>query len=395
MSSRRLAPLLAVPVAIGILAGVGYASFRPGGDEVRLESDDVVQAQPTARPSPPTAEPTPSFDAERANQVAIDPDDDDDEDGAEDAAEPTPDATDETEAEPTEAPEQSEEPEDDGPDYDVEGVQTQLSELGYYGAGIDGAEGPGTISAIMAFQKVHGLVADGVVGPATLAAIADPVTPSLQGGEADRIEVDLDQQVLYFVQGGELERILPISSGDGASYETADGGTAQSLTPVGDYRIERRIRGERNAELGTLYDPLYFHRGWAIHGSNSVPAYPASHGCVRVTRADALWLFDRAPDGIQVVLHGGEHTFTQGEEDRVGTSTPAGDTAADAAEPVPEADVPTDAPVESEAPASEAPAPETSEEAAPTEAPSTAPTEEALTSEEPVLEERELDEAPD
>lgn len=392
MSSRRLAPLLAVPVAIGILAGVGYASFRPGGDEVRLESDDVVQAQPTARPSPPTAEPTPSFDAERANQVAIDPDDDDDEDGAEDAAEPTPDATDETEAEPTEAPEQSEEPEDDGPDYDVEGVQTQLSELGYYGAGIDGAEGPGTISAIMAFQKVHGLVADGVVGPATLAAIADPVTPSLQGGEADRIEVDLDQQVLYFVQGGELERILPISSGDGASYETADGGTAQSLTPVGDYRIERRIRGERNAELGTLYDPLYFHQGWAIHGSNSVPAYPASHGCIRVTRADALWLFERAPDGIEVVLHGGTHTFARGEEEEeAGTSTPAGDTAADT-EPVPEADVATDAPApEEDAPSADegtAPSETATEEAPPTEEP--APSEEAPedppTAEEPILE---------
>ena len=34
--------------------------------------------------------------------------------------------------------------------------------------------------------------------------------------------------------------------------------------------------------LGTLYDPMYFTGGYAIHGNPSVPPYPASHGCVRV-----------------------------------------------------------------------------------------------------------------
>jgi len=388
MSSRRLAPLLVVPVVVGILAGVGWASFRPAGDEVRLESEDVAQAWPTAMPTP-SAEPTPSYDADRANEVAIDPDDDgDDTDGD---AEPE-DAESDDDADANATPDPSDEPTEDEPDYDVEGVQTQLSELGYYAAGVDGAEGPGTVSAIMAFQKVHGLTADGVVGPATLAALADPQAPSLQGGADDRIEVDLDRQILHFVQDGAVERIMPISSGDGASYATADGGTAQSLTPVGTYQIERRIRGEREAELGTLYDPLYFHKGWAIHGSNSVPAYPASHGCIRVTRADALWLFERAPDGIQVVLHGGTHTFARGEEEEeAGTSTPAGDTAADA-EPVPEADVATDAPAPEETapPTDEAPAPSAPEieeaPAAEEPAPSEEAPEDPASSEEPVLE---------
>jgi lipoprotein-anchoring transpeptidase ErfK/SrfK len=31
-----------------------------------------------------------------------------------------------------------------------------------------------------------------------------------------------------------------------------------------------------------LWYPMYFLRGFAIHGYPSVPAYPASHGCVRV-----------------------------------------------------------------------------------------------------------------
>jgi lipoprotein-anchoring transpeptidase ErfK/SrfK len=38
-----------------------------------------------------------------------------------------------------------------------------------------------------------------------------------------------------------------------------------------------------------LYYPTYFVRGFAIHGYPSVPAYPASHGCVRVP----LWVAPR------------------------------------------------------------------------------------------------------
>ncbi|MPZ88894.1 MAG: L,D-transpeptidase family protein [Nitriliruptorales bacterium] len=207
---------------------------------------------------------------------------------------------------------------------EVTAAQERLTELRYYVGPIDGQEGPQLQSAVMAFQKVNGLGADGVLGPATIAALEAPQHPALRGGEANRVEVDLDIQVLYLVKDGQLERILPVSSGNGGSYRTSGGGIAHSLTPVGSYRVERRILGVRNAELGTLYDPLYFYRGWAIHGSNSVPAHPASHGCIRVTRSDATWLFDRVPNGTQVLLYGGVHVFSAGS-DAPGTDTPAGD----------------------------------------------------------------------
>lgn len=35
---------------------------------------------------------------------------------------------------------------------------------------------------------------------------------------------------------------------------------------------------------------MFFHKGFAMHGSNAVPNYNASHGCVRMTPADAKWL---------------------------------------------------------------------------------------------------------
>ena len=213
------------------------------------------------------------------------------------------------------------------PTYDVAAVQRTLTELDYYVGAVDGKAGPSLKSAVMAFQKVNGLGADGSVGPATLAALAAPKAPALRASSpANRVEVDLDKQVLYVVKGGAVSRILPVSSGNGATYEQKNGSTARALTPTGWYEIERRIVGERKADLGTLYDPQYFYRGWAIHGSNSVPAGPASHGCVRVTRADAKYLLNAIGNGTSVYLYGGEHVFTAGSS-APGTDSPTGDSA--------------------------------------------------------------------
>jgi peptidoglycan hydrolase-like protein with peptidoglycan-binding domain len=212
------------------------------------------------------------------------------------------------------------------PTYDVKAVQRQLTDLHYYAGAVDGERGPALRSAVMAFQKVQGIGADGVVGKATLAALKAPRTPALKASSpSDRVEVDLTRQVLYVVTGGAIARILPVSSGNGATYLQKNGHPAKALSPVGWYTIERVIRGPHVADLGTLYDPQYFYRGWAIHGSNSVPAYPASHGCIRVTRTDATYLLQALHIGMSVYVYGGRYTFTAGSS-APGTDNPTGDT---------------------------------------------------------------------
>jgi lipoprotein-anchoring transpeptidase ErfK/SrfK len=211
------------------------------------------------------------------------------------------------------------------PSYDVVAVQKRLTELRYYVGAIDGRPGRQVRSAVMAFQKVQGLPADGSVGKSTLAALKAPKQPRLAAtSPAHRVEVDLTKQVMYVVDGGRITRILPVSSGSGRSYFQKNGRKARSLTPVGWYKVQRRIVGVREADLGTLYDPQYFYRGWAIHGSNSVPAYPASHGCIRVTRTDAKWLLNRISIGTHVYLYGGRHVFYAGSS-APGTDNPSGD----------------------------------------------------------------------
>ena len=178
------------------------------------------------------------------------------------------------------------------PSYDVAAVQRTLTEHKYYVGAIDGKAGASLRSAVMAFQKVNGLSADGGVGPATLAALAAPKAPALRAASpANRVEVDLDKQVLYVVKGGGVSRIMPVSSGNGATYKQKNGSTAKALTPTGWYKIQRRIVGERKADLGTLYDPQYFYRGWAwatpgpasATASGSAPCrrrcHPWAHPC--------------------------------------------------------------------------------------------------------------------
>jgi peptidoglycan hydrolase-like protein with peptidoglycan-binding domain len=248
------------------------------------------------------------------------------------------------------------------PSYDVKAVQRQLTTLGYYASAVDGERGPALRSAVMAFQKVQGIGADGIVGKGTLAALKAPRAPKLKASSpADRVEVDLTKQVLYVVKAGAIARILPVSSGNGASYKQKNGHKAKALSPVGWYKIQRRIIGVREADLGKLYDPQYFYRGWAIHGSNSVPAYPASHGCIRVTRADAKYLLTAIGVGTSVYVYGGSYTFTAGSS-APGTDNPTGDTSGD---------TPTASPTPSRSPAA---SPSPSRSSSPGPAPSPSPT---------------------
>ncbi len=52
-----------------------------------------------------------------------------------------------------------------------------------------------------------------------------------------------------------------------------------------------------------LWYPSYFLRGFAIHGYPSVPAYPASHGCVRVPMWLAPSLYAQIPMGSAIYIY--------------------------------------------------------------------------------------------
>lgn len=185
-------------------------------------------------------------------------------------------------------------------------LQNRLNQLGFHTADEPGSFGSGTWSAVMALQKFEGLERTGDVDGLTWAHLYTPsgVMPPSRPATGIQLEVDLERQVVIVLNAERPLQvtILNTSTGGNYAYTSPDGHEDIAITPTGMYNGYRRYDGVEEAPLGTLYRPIYFYQGWAVHGSPDVPAYPASHGCVRLSYEDMDWLWDRAPDDLPVTI---------------------------------------------------------------------------------------------
>ncbi len=185
-------------------------------------------------------------------------------------------------------------------------LQQHLEDAGFRPGRVDGVFGAATLGAVYAFQKVHGLERDGVIQGEDWAALTTATVPQLPevADQPDRVEVDLDAQILYLVLDHQVEAVLPISSGNGEPYRGRNGRWVRANTPEGSYDFYRRVNGWRISYLGGLYRPFYFRGGYAIHGSTFVPPYPDSHGCIRVELWDMDYLVAKLALGMPVHIYG-------------------------------------------------------------------------------------------
>jgi N-acetylmuramoyl-L-alanine amidase len=189
----------------------------------------------------------------------------------------------------------------EGPE--VAALQRRLHELGYQVQEADGQFGSETHHSVVAFQKVNHLGRDGVVGPITRKALADPRLPKPRSTSSGfHVEADLTLQVVYMVRDGKVTEILDASSASGQTY-TVDGDVRLAVTPTGSFRIQRKIDGWRQSKLGLLYRPAYFIGGYALHGAYSVPPFPASHGCIRITTTAMDRWYARLPVGTPMLVY--------------------------------------------------------------------------------------------
>ena len=181
-------------------------------------------------------------------------------------------------------------------------VQLRLQSLGFWLKTADGTYDFTTRQAVMAFQKFAGLTATGSVDDETADAILHAVRPVSRSEEKeldkDVVEVDLERQLAFVVRGGVMESVLNVSTGTGKPYVERSHKNPNIIirdvgdTPKGRFRVQKlRPDGWWEGDLGPIYRPIYFRGGIAFHGSAVIPAYPASHGCVRVSTdaMDMLW----------------------------------------------------------------------------------------------------------
>ena len=156
----------------------------------------------------------------------------------------------------------------------------------------------------MAFQKYHGLERDGAFHADHWDQLDQALAIPFRADSPNRVEVDLDRQILFLVLDHQPAGVIPISSANGETYTSHNGNRVTARTPEGDFEFYREENGWYRSYLGGLYEPFFFRGGYAIHGSNSVPAYPASHGCIRTQIWDQDWLKPQLEVGMDVSVYG-------------------------------------------------------------------------------------------
>ena len=147
-------------------------------------------------------------------------------------------------------------------------LERRLADLRYAIRGVNTFYSYDTYDAVLAFQKVNGMARTGRVDRTFWRRLQTAQVPRPRyAGGGHHIEVDKSRQVLFEVDHGRVVRVVHVSTG------------ATGNTPIGRWHIYSKVPG--TLPSGMFYSS-FFLRGFAIHGYPSVPAYPASHGCVRL-----------------------------------------------------------------------------------------------------------------
>jgi hypothetical protein len=163
--------------------------------------------------------------------------------------------------------------------FSVHVLQRLLRDL-HFVPGHPGVYDDRTARAVLAFRKMSGLARIFTASRTVFRRILNgggvfEVRFPHQGRHA---EGDLTHQVLALVNGDQVEKIYPISSGK-----------PSTPTVLGTFRIYSRVPG---LLPDGMYYSSFFIRGYAIHGYNPSPTYPASHGCLRTPMADAIAIYN-------------------------------------------------------------------------------------------------------
>jgi lipoprotein-anchoring transpeptidase ErfK/SrfK len=91
------------------------------------------------------------------------------------------------------------------------------------------------------------------------------------------VEADLSRQVLVLLNGARVHRIYTVSSGK-----------PSTPTVLGRFKVYSKTIGTNSHGM---VNTSYFIGGYAIHGYAEVPAFPASHGCLRVPIPSSLSIY--------------------------------------------------------------------------------------------------------
>ena len=205
----------------------------------------------------------------------------------------------------------------------VKEVQQRLTDLGYYEGNISGNFLGHTRNAVKAFQQQNALEVDGIIGeetwnvlfndPDVRSAYDDPKPTPAPTPIPYAITVDVNNQVttVYGLdENGEYTKIV--------RQMLCSTGTRSNPSDVGEWVLNGRTarwcyfpKWGSHAQYWTrINGSIAFHS--VIYNSVdtmdlSVSSYKnlgsrASHGCIRLTVADARWIYNNCGEGVVVTI---------------------------------------------------------------------------------------------
>ena len=206
----------------------------------------------------------------------------------------------------------------------VERLQTQLKYLGFFDRKVTSGFYQHTQKAVKDFQRLNGLDADGVVAEDTWNALfaADAVRPGGAPKAAPAptlvpyfVEVDVANQLIKVFKRDENQTFTMLHK-----IFTASTGTDKYPSDVGTWTMTgRRARWAYFPTWGggyaqywvritadiAFHSVLYENTRLDSVKMSAVKALGkrASHGCIRLTVADAKWMYENVRKGVQVWIH--------------------------------------------------------------------------------------------
>jgi hypothetical protein len=171
-------------------------------------------------------------------------------------------------------------------------VQSRLAAL-HFAVPQTGVYDQLTANAVLAYRKVRGwtriFTLDGGVVRGLLNGVGG--FQVRYPGQGRHVEADLTDQTLALINGSKVYAIYPVSSGK-----------PSTPTILGTYHVYLKTPGYLP---DGMYYSNFFIRGYAIHGYDPSPTYPASHGCLRLPIDDAIAVYDWVQMGTAVDVYYG------------------------------------------------------------------------------------------
>jgi hypothetical protein len=169
-------------------------------------------------------------------------------------------------------------------------LQRALLSLGF-AVPVTGFYNDGTARAVLAFRKTNRMSRTGYASPTVYSLVFQHRGAfKLRYPRAGRhVEFDWSRQVVVLAKGGRAWRVYHASSGK-----------PSTPTVFGSYRFYSKTPGTNSHGM---VNSNYFVRGYAIHGYPSVPAFAASHGCIRVPIPNSRQIYDWIPLGMRIFVY--------------------------------------------------------------------------------------------